>query len=355
MTLPIVANEWNATYGAQTASLKKEVDLVTADLKTLRSLGSQFGDPTLLKGTVLDLSFMPEPPQELYSHIVWLAARIRRMAGIFAFSMNDLQQKLDPAFEPDPNKRLRFLQWLFQHPGGLSGMARQMSQEAGVLLNKLLAFDQNLAGTTAQLKQHAFGQNSLLAQANGMLGAASTDATLLQSQMNSAYSKWRDLTIAASTTSGLLLVLSFGFLFPLAAGVGGGLGAAAAVARSNYEKLCIRLAASEIEKSKKVRLVTDLQGLDAKVGMLVQDIAHFRENLEKVEGFWLHTSTSLSEIFRDYNPAQLLNLHWMLSAFKILEARNAWVEIGMNAGIFAEKSLASYGKDVSFGAPIPQR
>lgn len=356
--LPKTLEEWKTTYGETTTMTKGKLDAVLAQIKILKDLSGTFGDPTSLKRNILsDPRYLTSgaPPVEIYGNIVWLAHQISSTASMFKFTMKALNQMLDPTLEPSAQKRAENLREILVGPGGLQSCAKAMYDQTRLLKNKLLTFDGNCTEVETALKPYLAptGANSLVSEVSGLLSGIDDDITTLTASSTAAYNQWLAYTISASVSSVTVLVLSFGWLLPVAAALGGGLGAAAAVARKNYEKLCSQLKDAGVEKTKKTQLITDLTGLNTQLGDVSTSIGKFHTSLERVEGVWLGVELSLDDIVRNCTVEQLSNYQSMRQVFAILGAQDEWASIADMSKAFTLNSMVSYRNDLRIGQRLP--
>lgn len=356
LQLPINTSQWSNMYGD--FSSKAKVSEVLDSLKSLKNLASTFGDPTIIKDKIIhgqNYLSQKEPPAEIYGHIIWLASQIQNTAGTFSFTYKQLATVLSPAIEPDPTARYNNLKEILTGPGGLQVSAKVMSERCNVLLKKLIKFERDITPIMDSIGTYVTGQDSLIAEANHLVGELRVQLSELQNVANDTYKKWKILTITAIVSSiliAILSILSFGLLLPLAIAVGGGLGIAAEVMRAKYNGLMKQISQKNVEIQKKLRLVNDLTSLNTIMPDLNNSLGSFNHSLQSIQGVWLGVDTSLSYIFNNYSVEQLSDINFIMQAFKVLDAQQKWADIAETSKQFTQNSMISFSNKTNFGQEI---
>ena len=353
LQLPINQGSWDSKYGD--FSNQQMVTNCLNAMTNVHNLSADFGDPSILKTKICrnpNYLLTPKPPTEIYGHIVWLANQISNTAGTFSYTLASLKDLIGPA-AGTPQQRADNLKLILVGDGGLASMADDMKKKTSALLAKLLAFEKKLTDANEQIVKYAGSSSDILTEANRLVGELTVQIDATKTAMDAAYKKWRDLTIAAVVAAVGIMILTGGLLWPVALAVGGSLGAAAAMARHNYNNLCDELKKQKEDKTKKTQLVTDLTGLNASVALVSPAMTEFISSLQAIEGVWTDVSMNLAYIVNNYGVDQLGNLTWVMQAMKIMDAQNKWGDIKSTTQQFTQNSLVSY-EFTRFGEALPK-
>jgi hypothetical protein len=147
------------------------------------------------------------------------------------------------------------------------------------------------------------------------------------------------MTIAASSTSAGLLILTAGLMLPVVAAVGGTLGGLAQQQKNRYNGLMKQIAGEEAEKKKKVRLETDLDGFDREIPKVSESMSKFVEKLEEIASVWIDTKLQLEAMATENALDELVNLDFEEQRASIIRAQMEWKEIEETTRQFTENSL----------------
>lgn len=366
LQLPINKGNFVAKYG-DFADKKMVEDTLTA-MTHLVDLTSTFGNPAILKRRISEnpnYVFTPEPPSEIYGHIVWLAMQIQNAASTFNYTFASLKDLLDPS-AGTPQVRAQNLKDVLVGRAGLVSTAGDMRKKTEDLLRKLTAFDAKIAAANDQMMHYLAGELGILADAEKLVGKYKADMDTYEASARESYALWKRYTIAASVASVTLFVIgavitAFSFFTTLPVGeflmLGGvaaatGLGIAAKKARDTYDEAVRQKNHAEAEQKKKLDLVNDLKGLNGQIGEVAPALADFATNLGTIEGVWLDIGGRLAHIATTYSVEQLSDLPWVTQAFKIADATHKWRDIQVTAQEFTQTSLVSYHV-LKFGDPLP--
>lgn len=353
LQLPVNIGDFKEKYGEfSNAAIQGKIDGCINAFKKVNGLSGQFGDPSTLKTKIQrDPAYLQSkaPPAEIYGHVIWLSNQIQNSAGTFKFTFESLSLLMSSA---QPEQRAANLKAVLAGPGGLASTADDMRNKTNDLMKKLLAFDAQLSAANQEIQAYSGGSSSLLADVNQIIGKLKESIDSTQDAADAAYKKWRDYTIAAVVSSVLVMVLSCGLLWPVAVGLGAGLGTAAGLARAQYNALMDEVASLGIDKKKKSRLATDLTGLNSSVAMVAPAMTEFKTSLESVEGVWTDVGMNLAYIVNNYSVAQLSDLSWIMQTMKILEAQKKWGDIATTTQQFSQNSLVSYDFSSTYGTKL---
>lgn len=355
LQLPITLGTFQEKYGDfSSAEIQGKIEGCISACKTVKGLAGTFGDPRTLKTQIqTDPAYLQSaaPPAEIYGHIVWLSNQIQNSASTFQFTFESLNAVLSPS-AGTPEQRAANLKLILTGQGGLQSTAEDMRTKTNALMKKLLDFDSKISAANQEIQVYAGSSSSLLADVDQIIGKLKADIEKTQAAADEAYQKWRDYTIAAVTTSVGVMILSAGLLWPVAVGLGAGLGTAAGLARAQYNSLMDEVHNLDADRQKKTRLTTDLKGFNATILPLAEALAQFQGNLETIEGVWSGVGMNLSYIVDNYSVAQLSDLTWVMQTLKVLDAQRKWGDIATTTQQFTQNSLVTYDFGTSYGSKI---
>jgi hypothetical protein len=355
LQLPINLGDFREKYGDfDSPDIKGKIEGCINACKSVKGLAGQFGDPSVLKTKIQrDPAYMQSvaPPDEIYGHVVWLANQIQNSASTFQYTFGALSDVLSPS-AGTPEQRAASLKLILTGQGGLTSTADDMRTKTNALMKKLLDFDTKISAANQEIQIYAGSSSSLLADVNQIIGKLREDIDKTQSAADEAYKKWRDYTISAVTTSVGIMVLSMGLLWPVAVGLGAGLGTAAALSRAQYNTLMDKVHSLGTDMQKKTRLVTDLTGFNSSIATVAPALGEFKSSLETVEGVWNDIGMNLAYIVNTYSVNQLSDLSWVMQTMKILDAQKKWGDIATTSQQFSQNSLVSYDFSTTYGQKI---
>ncbi|ADV81868.1 hypothetical protein [Terriglobus saanensis] len=355
LSMPITQGDFNAKYGDFPATDKGLIDGAVGAMKDVSKLSDVFGSPVTIKSKIIsDPQYLltQTPPAEIYGNIVWLANQISNTASTFSYTLANLA----PLIGPDagtPAVRAANLRAILDGPGGLASSAALMQQQTSNLMTKLLTFDGNITAANTQILNYVGSGSSLLQKANTMIGTMTDDINNnLQPAADNAYKLWRDYTIAAVTTSVGIMILSFGLAWPVAVGLGVGLGVAAALEKKAYNDLMDQIATERGQIQQKTNLVTDLSGFNGKIGLVAPALGTFKSSLETVEGTFNTAALNLAFIANNFSDAQLADYSWVMQTLKIGDAQSKWQAISATTQQYTSNSLVTYNFSTNYGQKI---
>ena len=236
LALPLSTGDFTGKYG-DFADMG-EVEAVLSAMQQVAQLASRFGDPMTL---IREISTNPAytqgttPPEDIYGHIVWFANRLYQTAMSFQGTLGSFMELLNPA-NGTPEERAANLKMVLTGDGGLQSSAVDMQAQTNVLLKKLTQFDLDLEPANKTLQSYMSNSSKFYQDAVAARDDDERQVATLQSEANDAYEKWKDLTIAATTTSVGLMVLTAGLSLPFSIGLGVGLGVEAQKALDDYNR-----------------------------------------------------------------------------------------------------------------------
>ncbi|MGC2400412.1 MAG: alpha-xenorhabdolysin family binary toxin subunit A [Acidobacteriaceae bacterium] len=353
LQLPLTTADFTAKYG--TFADQQQITNVVNAMQSVQALSAQFGDPaTLVAQLAQDPAILEgtTPPAEIYPHIVWLANQVYNAAQTFTGTLSSFEQLLNPSNCGSQAQCAAILKEVLTGVGGLQSTAQTAQGQTNDLIQKLAQFNQSMVAPNQQLQAYTTESSQFYTDAQAAEGQDASDVAIFQTDANAAYKEWENYTIAATTTSVGITVLSCGLLWPVGAALGGGLGYAAGKARESYNNYCGERNQATADEQKKAQLVTDLSGFNSQIQNVSGASASFLSTLQQVEGAWTTIGQNLSYIVNNYTDAQLSSYSWIVQALNLNQATQDWQAIGAAAQSYTTNSLVTFTFQ-QFGTPLP--
>lgn len=362
LEMPITEGDFKAKYG-DFGGEQQVKDCITA-MQNIKASATEFGNPKTLRAKLISdptLLATEEPPEEIYSHTVWLGQRVNSTAGRFVSGYKTVLDELVGLPSKDQVEALKA--YLLDETLGPIPLSKTMSDEVGVLIKKLGKFEQKMNEYNAILQSFTRDSSNLVQMVNQAIGAASEKIKSLEKSRDDAYKAWKDFTIAAVTCS-VGCALIGGLLAPFTGGVslliggaaaiatGVGLGVKAAENKVKYNEFCNQIRNEEAEKQKKIRLRSDLGDFNLQIQRVGPAMADFLKNLQTVEGAWVQMNTDMREINNSITEENIGKVSFLVKA-KANLAIDRWKEIGDSAKQFTVGSLVDY-TSIAFGDQMPE-
>ncbi len=362
LEMPITEGDFKAKYGDFGG--EQQVKDCIAAMQNVKASATEFGNPKTLRAQLIsnpNLLATDEPPEEIYTHTVWLGQRVNSTAGRF---VSGYQSVLDELGGLPPKDKVEALKaYLFDETLGPIPLSKTMSDEVGVLIKKLGKFEQKMNEYNEILQSFTRDSSNLVQMVDQAIGAATERIKGLEKSRDAAYKAWKDFTIAAVTAS-IGCALIGGILAPFTGGasllVGGaaaiatgvGLGVKAAQNRAAYNQYCKEIKNEKAEKQKKIRLRSDLGDFNLQMQRVGPAMADFLKNLQTVQGAWVQMNTDMLEINNSITEDNIGNISFLVKS-KANLAIDSWKEIGDSAKQFTVGSLVDY-TSIAFGDQMPE-
>jgi flagellar hook-basal body complex protein FliE len=346
--LPINQGDFITKYGE--FSDQNEVTKVMAAITAIRNLSEQFGDPTqLIQELANDPTILQSntAPQEIYSHIVWFATKLNLAAKNYNQTLTYFLQLLQASNDP-----LQTLKDVLTGPSGLQSVAENMIPLANDLVQALANFNTQLEPSVTNMSQYTNKDSGFLNDVTQDIATDKQSVQTYQDAANDAFKAWRDYTIAATTTSIGVLILSCGIAWPASAILGGVLGDKAAKARAAYDNALDQMHQAEAEEQKKILLYHDLNGLNIQMTPATAASQAFQTTLEQVLGVWTNISTNIAYIANNFTEDQLKDLPQVMQALDLEKATNDWQDIATASEEYTTNSLVTFELQ-GFGSQLP--
>jgi hypothetical protein len=369
LDLPITQNDFGARYGD--FSDVHQIQQVVAAMKKVQNLTGDFGSPKTIKDKG-DTGYLlkPEPPNEIYAHMIWLAIQLQGAASTFTHTLGSVKDLLNPSMGTK-EERAGYLKEVLVGNGGLVSVAEDMVKKTNVLREKVRKFGGKIEDGNEELARYTSQQSTVVKAANEAIEEIKRTLERLDLESKAAMKAWRGFTIAAAVASVGLAILSClclvlaPFTFGTTVAVAGGLGVAAVAAATalgiaataqlkEYNRLCGEIKKEDVKKQQKVLLVSDLNSLNEKITVVGGGMGDFLTNLNTIEGIWLDIAGKLTYICSNYTFEKLSDYVWIQQAMKITDATQKWHEIGQITTEFTQNSLVNY-KSGTFGTPVEEK
>lgn len=348
LALPITEGDFVSKYGE--FADKAEIDKVVAAMKTISDLSEQFGDPTKLIAQLADdptILQSDTAPTQIYTHIVWFATKLYHAATTYNQTLEAFITLLQNSKDPE-----KTLQELLVGPSGLQSVAESMLTLANNLVQALAKFNTDLNPAVTNMTTYTAKDSDFLQEVNQDIEAEKQAIDTYQQAADDAFKAWKDYTIAATTSSIGVLVLSCGFAWPVSAVLGGVLGDKAKKARDAYNDAREHVREAKAEKQQKVLLYHDLSALNTQMEPATTASQEFQKTLQQVAGVWSGISNSIAHIANNFKPSDFDDLSTLMQALKLDQATKDWQEIAAASKDYTENSLVSFTLS-TFGDPLP--
>ncbi len=353
LQLPITTGDFETKYGQ--FKDEQEIKDCVAAMQAIQALSTTFGDPMALLQELADNPAVLQTdtaPTPIYIHIVWFATKLYQAATNYNQTLGYFEQLLNPANCGTPAQCGAQLKEILVGEGGLQATALTMVALANDLVKALAQFAVALKPSTDTMATYTSSSGSFYQDVTDAINADISEVEAFQKAADDAYKLWRDLTIAAITTSVGTLVLSGGLAWPASVALAGGLGDAAKKARDAYDDACAQRNAASDDEQKKIDLKTDLDGFNKQMTPVNQAVANFQEDLQKVTGAWTNIASNISYIATNFTPEKLGSLSWVMQSLKCEQATKDWQDIATAAQSYTANSLVTY-QIHPFGTPLP--
>lgn len=363
VNLPIGQGNFVDKYGSFDGQ-KVITDCIGA-MQNVQACSAEFGDPKALRAALIanpQLLATDTPPNEIYSHTVWMGQRVHTTAATLVSGYEFVLQENTGL--PSAQQVANLKEYLFDQEAGPIALATQMSNDIGVLIKKLGVFEAKMNQYNQQMQAFTSQGSLMLQTVDQQIGALGQKIAQLQRSRDEAWEAWKNFTIAAVTTSvgcaligGLLapftggVSLLVGGVAGLAAGIG--LGVKAAACRAEYNEYCKLVESTEADQKKKQRLRGDLSGFNSAMNQAGPAMAGFLKNLQTIQGAWVQMGTDMQGIGNSVTPSNIGNSAFMVK-LKSQVAVNAWKSVDDSAKQFTVGSLVDY-QSIAFGDPMPEQ
>jgi hypothetical protein len=361
LELPVDKAGFEAKYGSVGTSTTFPA-AITA-MKAVNGAAAQFGNPGTLRAALLqdpNLLATERPPDEIYTHAIWLGQRVHLAAGRIASGYESVLNTLPGLPSAEQLEHLRA--YLFDETMGPVPVSERMARETRALAEKLRAFEQKMNEYNEKLREYTKATSKMVTEVDSIVGSLTQRIKELQVLRDEAYVAWQTFVVASVSTF-LACGLIGAVLFPVTGGVsllvgmvagfaaGVGLGIKSERALAEYNAYCAEITSSTVELRKKQRLRSDLGDFDLQTGRIAPALTKFRTNLESIEGAWTRMRADMLAINQSANEGNIASMPFLVKA-KATEAIDAWKDVDQSARRFTADSLIDYAS-ISFGEKMP--
>ncbi|MER5356420.1 hypothetical protein ABT093_39645 [Kitasatospora sp. NPDC002551] len=341
-----IANTSNYTsmYGAIDKDDEQEIKDFIAAVTEIQKLSNRFGDPVAIIDKISkggDYLTGDTPPSEVYGQNIWMAYRIRNTAKTFHSFCHDLPDAMDDGQGAIKQNAENVRDLLVGPKNGLKKLIDQLMADLKGIIQNLAAFSGDFRTQNDKLTLYVAKEGKIYKHAVAARDKCKQEAKDFQEEADATYKSWKKYMIAAccSTAGGLIGVLT-----------AIGLGIYAAILRAKYNKLLVKVKAMEDEEFKKVKLLTDLDGLRTQVTPLTGYTSSFQTHLDTILGKWQNTSNSIAQIAKLDDEA-LGNKNKIATNLKLKQAEEEWKSVVDATEWFTGNSLVSPSR-TEFGAEL---
>lgn len=362
LELPLGKDDFENKYGSLGNSQIIK-DCIGA-MKDVKEASAEFGDPKSLRAALIenpDLLATEKPPQEIYTHTVWLGQKVHKTAQTLVSGYESVYEGL---IDLPPREQVENLKaYLFDQTMGPIPLSEKMAEETRTLIKKLGTFEQKMNEYNEKLQAYTKNSSAMISEVDRTIGEKRQKILDLERLRDEAYKAWRDFTIAAVTTS-VGVALIGGLLAPFTGGVsllvggvaglalGVGLGIKAATCRAQYNVYCDQISKESVELQKKTRLRSDLGDFDVQMQRVAPAMAGFLKNLQTIEGVWVGMNNDLVTISNEITLDNVGTMPFLVKA-KAKLAIDSWKAIDESAKQFTVQSLVDY-TSIAFGDKMPE-
>ncbi len=361
LELPVSQAQFEAKYGSVGSSTTFPASI--AAMKAVNGAAAQFGNPGTLRAALVNdpnLLATDRPPDEIYTHAIWLGQRVHLAAGRIASGYESVLNTLPGLPSSQQVEHLRA--YLFDETLGPVLLSERMARETRSLADKLRAFEQKMNEYNEKLRAYTKASSTMVTEVDSIVGSLTQRIKELQVLRDEAYIAWQTFTIASISTF-LACGLIGAVLFPATGGIsllvgmaagfaaGVGLGMKSERCLAEYNAYCAEIATSTVEVRKKQRLRSDLGDFDLQADRIAPAMAKFRTNLESIEGAWVRMRADMLAINQSANEGNIGAMPFLVKA-KATEAIDAWKDVDQSAKQFTADSLIDY-TSIGFGEKMP--
>lgn len=363
LDLPMSKGNFEEKYGSLGSS-KTITDCIKA-MSDVQNASTEFGNPKSLRAALIkdpNLLATKEPPQEIYTHTVWMGQRVHETAGRIASGYESVLEGLTGLPPKDQVENLKA--YLFDTTLGPIPLSKQMSDEVGALIKKLGNFEQKMNEYNEKLQHFTKDSSDMITEVNTKIGAISQQIKDLEKSRDDAYRAWQSFMIAAITSS-IACALIGCLLAPFTAGIsllvggaaaiglGVGLGVKAAICKAEYNAFCDQIATQTVELKKKTRLRSDLGDFNKQIQIVAPAMSKFLKSLQTVEGVWVQMNADMLAINNGITESNIGNVPFLVKS-KAKLAIDSWKAIDDSAKQFTVESLVDY-TSIAFGDKMPDQ
>ncbi|ATB45304.1 alpha-xenorhabdolysin family binary toxin subunit A [Corallococcus macrosporus] len=370
LALPSDVSEYETRYGdASSGSAMKEV---FDAMYRLRETASRYGSPKQLRASLVEnphfLVSATRPRNDAFSATVWTLQRAQQNASELAKTL-----KLIPTIARGeaPAEAVSGIKSLFLGQGQVVDKMHQTVKRLNELIGEFEQIERELDEAQTQMRIYTDRSSKTRVNLDQEIGALKLNIAKLEQSRDAAYNKWRDLTISACIVPAgigiigivamvVLAVPTGGASFAVGTAVTGGavaasaaaLGAAAGVARSDYEDLVSKVEQQNAFMGKRVAYRTDLGALDDLMRFSLPASSGVIDQLGAVRDAWTGSIRELTARVNDLSTGNLSTSPWLREQ-EMNAASGHWNTLDASLRGFLSGSLIDADL-LAFGDALPQ-
>lgn len=345
--MPTSTSDFESRYG----KFDGEDDVVgcATALADVQGLSTQFGDPKALRAAIIadpNVLASDTPPEQIYTHIVWLADKIEGTSATIASSYDTVYKLLQG--ETSQQQVDDLTQFLFDPTVGPIPLSANMATLTADLITILGKFEKEVNDDNAKVQVYVSNESSLMQEAKDDVAALQHDIDALTKQAKKAHDEWVKYCIVAGCMAPVALV---GPLIVPVVAIETAVGVEASKYLAQYKAYCARIAQEKAELKQKQRFLGDMAGFNDMVDLAGPALQSFLTSLQMVEGSWVTMNNQLVAISKSLT-VDTVSESVFVSKVQTQAAVDAWNNVAQLATEYTSTSLIDYSPTV-FGEPLP--
>ena len=149
----------------------------------------------------------------------------------------------------------------------------------------------------------------------------------------------------------LIFIFTFGLGWPVALAYGVGMGVGGAeMARQAMENFKTELEKAKGDQQKKLVLQADLEGLNAKIGSIKNQVDAVCAGLKTIVGVWNNQVSVLDSIVKSTELEKMLTFTAINQKLGLLNAQEKWNQVATDTTEFTSNAFVEYREEVKKAA-----
>jgi hypothetical protein len=348
LKLPISDGDFDTKYGEFEAKSKDAITHCVGAFKELRASAEDFGNPAVLLREIQNLKGGAKPPS-IYGEIVWVANAIADAARTFKFTYSQLGQVLTESMPKE--ERREALIGILTGPGGLRDTAVEMGTKTDNLVKRLAAFSGKISKNQEAINAYANSSGQIYKEAVTKVGELGEQLSKLRIEIQKANDAYIGYAAGAGGGAALIFIFTFGLGWPVALAYGVGMGVGGAeMARQAMENFKTELEKAKGDQQKKLVLQADLEGLNAKIGSIKNQVDAVCAGLKTIVGVWNNQVSVLDSIVKSTELEKMLTFTAINQKLGILNAQEKWNQVATDTTEFTSNAFVEYREEVKKAA-----
>ncbi|MDW3197246.1 MAG: hypothetical protein R8G66_33015 [Cytophagales bacterium] len=326
--------------------METEITNCVSGFSSLQQAAVTLGSPDQMQDALRNFPGGTEPT-ELLPIMVWIANHIKVNASKVAAAISHTAE-IYSTLQTTQDKA-NALQKLLHGDPGIVALASAINLKIASLISSLEGWHTDqLSPAIDKTLPYVSDKSKIMAHLNKDMNLLQT----LQIEVNQAHNLWSQYTAAATSSSILVTVISFGILLPVSAVLGGALGAQAVKYRKAYDSYITQYNSEEKDFQKKSKLKIDLIALNSELTGYSQMVTNIHSALQEIQQTWGDFEATLSPLV-NMSVSQLENEASHIVAKDLHHAAKSWNDISTSASEFLVQSMPTWDTSLSLGDPLP--